>query len=69
MTDEEIAAMFTYHAPKGDQAARYRAICDAGKAFAEVIVALTPACADQTSAVRKVRMAVMTANAAITINE
>lgn len=56
---------FSYHAPEGDQAVRYAALRAAGKAFAEQIVALTPPSADQTAAIRHVRDAVFTANAAI----
>ena len=63
---EKLENWFTYHAPSveaGDIDA-YRFIRDAGKEFAKVIVANTPASADQTAAIRKVREAVMTANAA-----
>lgn len=56
---------FTYHAPEGDDVARYEQLREAGLRFAEVIVNLTPESADQTAAIRKVREAVMTANAAI----
>lgn len=56
---------FTYHPPSADDLAKYLAIRDAGHAFATIIVECTPACADQSAAVRKIREAVMTANAAI----
>lgn len=56
---------FTYHSPTPDLLPKYQAIRDAGKAFAEVVVANTPASADQTAAIRKIREAVMTANAAL----
>ena len=56
---------FVHHPPYGDQAMRYTALRNAGKAFAQAILDLTPPCADQSSAIRKVREAVMTANAAI----
>jgi hypothetical protein len=62
---------FTYHTPdphKGDFAA-YGAIRRAGKRLAEVILNNTPSCADQSAAIRKVREAVMTANAARACNE
>lgn len=62
-------AEFTYHPPKGNQAERYVAIRNKAKELAMTIVELTPRCADQTAAIRKVREAVMTANAAIAINE
>lgn len=66
ITKDMLENWFTYHAPKdGGQAAAYGRIRAAGKAFAEVIVAETPASADQTAAIRQVREAVFTANAAI----
>lgn len=64
ITQEQLDNWFTYHPPgPGDQEA-YVAMRDAAKNFAEVIVANTPSCADQTAAIRLVRNAVMTANAA-----
>ena len=66
MTDRErIDNWFTYRAPKGDQAERYERIRAAAKRFAHVIREETPPSADQSAAFRKVREAVMTANAAI----
>ena len=57
---------FTHHPPSNDMMIeRYRRIRAAGRAFAEVILAETPGCADQTAAIRKVREAVFTSNAAI----
>lgn len=61
--------VFSYHKPFGDQPERYEKIRAAGKEFARVVLATTPRCPDQTAAIRKVREAVMTANAAIAINE
>ena len=69
MTREEIEKAFTYHPPKGDQVDRYQLIRSAGLDLALIIHEQTPACADQTVAIRKVREAVMNANAAIAINE
>ena len=67
VTKDNIADVFTYHAPKPDQLPKYeqlrRAACD----FANVILELTPMCADQQAAIRLVREAVMTANAAIAL--
>lgn len=67
MTPEEIENVFSYHAPKGDQPARYEAIRTAAKEFALVLVANTPKSADQTAAIRKLRECVMTANASIAL--
>lgn len=66
ITDEQLENWFSYHAPDveaGDVNAYHR-IRVAGKALAVVIRDETPASADQTDAIRKVREAVMTANAA-----
>lgn len=62
-----IEDIFTYHKPEGDQPAKYEAIRNAAKDFAKVLVANTPKCADQSAAVRLLREAVMTANAAIAL--
>lgn len=64
-----IDEWFTYHPPKGNQPKRYAEIREAGKALATTIVACTPRSADQSAALRKVREACMTANAAIAIGE
>lgn len=62
-----IEQTFTFHPPHGDQPARYQAIREAAKALGRVIVANTPACADQSAALRKLRECVMTANASIAL--
>ena len=59
--------VFSYHAPEGDQPERYQAIRAAALAFTVAILEHTPQCADQQAAVRLVREAVMTANAAIAL--
>ncbi len=65
----DIDNLFSYHPPKGDQTQRYERLRAAAKAFAEEIIRSTPSGADQTAAIRKVREAVMTANAAIACGE
>lgn len=65
MTDADLLNWFTYHAPTEAQREAYVAIRDTGLALARVILLMTPQSADQTAAIRKVREAVMTANAAI----
>jgi hypothetical protein len=65
ITQADLDNWFTYHSPKPGQPERYVAIREAAKNFAEVIVANTPAVADQTYAIRLVRQAVMTANQSI----
>lgn len=56
---------FTYHSPDAEQLPKYQAIRDAAKNLAQVIVNNTPPSADQSAAIRLVREAGMTANAAI----
>ena len=66
MTEEQLDNWFTYHAPTGDdQINGYKLIRNAGRELAGVIARWTPESADQSAAIRKVREAVMTANAAI----
>ncbi len=65
VTQEDLERWFTYHAPEPEQIAAYAEIRSAALGFATAILALTPPSADQTAAIRKVREAVMTANAAI----
>ena len=62
---ENLDNWFTYHPPTVTDTGNYAAIRDAGKMFAAAILAATPSSADQTAAIRKIREAVMTANAAI----
>jgi len=65
ITDDDLQNWFTYHAPTDDQKVAYKNIREAGLAMARAINANTPANADQTAAIRKVREAVMTANAGL----
>lgn len=68
-TPEDIADIFTYHAPKADQPQRYQAIRDAAKEFAAVLVGNTKPSADQTASIRLLRECVMTANASIALEK
>ena len=61
--------IFTYHAPSGSQVERYAELRAAALAYAETVVRLTPASAEQTLAIRSIQQASMMANAAIAINE
>lgn len=56
---------FTYHRPTAEQLPKFDAINVAAKALAKVILENTPPSADQSAAIRLVREARMTANAAI----
>lgn len=59
--------IFTYHSPTPPQVESYQKIRDAAKAFALVILANSPECADRTVALRGIRETVMSANAAIAL--
>jgi hypothetical protein len=63
----EIERLFTYHPPRSDQLPRYLELRAAGAAFAEVLMRVTPPGPDQSAALRKIREAVMTGNAAIAL--
>ncbi len=65
---DPIEQLFTYHAPTEEQKVKYVEIREAAKALARVIDRSCPAGPDRTTAVRKVREAVMTANASIATN-
>lgn len=67
--DLNLDNLFKYHYPKIDQPQRYEEIRAAAKAFAVIVGQNCPPSADRTAAIRKIREAVMTANAAIAINE
>lgn len=69
ITQADIENWFTYHAPKGDQQARYVAIRDKAKELAELFVASSQPSADQTAALRKLRETVMAMNLTIACNE
>ena len=56
---------FQYHKPTEDQLPKYEELRAAARAFAEVVVRLTPEGPDQMAAVRKIREAAMTANQSI----
>lgn len=68
-TDDDLARMFTYHAPRPDQVPRYEALRAAGLEMALSVRRHTPPSAEQTLAVRAIQQAVMLANAAIAIHE
>jgi hypothetical protein len=65
ITKEDLDNWFTYHAPTNAQLPLYEKLRSAARHFADVILECTPPSADQSDAIRKVREAVMTANASI----
>ena len=64
-TNDMIQHWFTYHPPTEVDVSKYQEIRDTGLSFARVIENCCPNGADKSAAIRKVREAVMTANAAI----
>jgi hypothetical protein len=65
ITQSNLDNWFMYHTPVGDQTDRYQRLRAKGKELAALMVELCPECPDTTTAIRKVREALMTANAAI----
>lgn len=63
-----LREIFTYHAPSPYQHDHYEAIRASALSLAITIYNAVPKCADRTVAIRKVREAVMTANAAIALH-
>ena len=64
-----IENRFTYHAPKGDQPARYESLRAAFKDLAYMVEAACPDSRERSLALTKLEEAVMWANAAIARNE
>lgn len=62
---KDIDVWFKHHKPTPLKVDDYKELRIAAKTFAQVIFELTPGGLDQTAAIRKVREAMMTANAAI----
>lgn len=65
MTKEQLDNWFEYHAPTLGQLSAYNDLRKGAREFASLINDLVPESADKTSAMRKLRECVMTANAAI----
>jgi hypothetical protein len=63
-----LGEMFTYHPATEAQRAAYIAIRSAALALAQTIYESCPPCADTNAAIRKLREAVMTANAAVALD-
>ncbi len=63
----DLDDVFSYHKPDLDDLAKYHTLREAAKVFAQVVLDNTPNCADRFAAIRKIREAVMTANAAVAL--
>ena len=59
--------IFTYHSPNEDDILKYKNLREKAKEFATLIIDICPACPDRSSALRKVRESLMTANASIAL--
>lgn len=64
VTADNLDDVFTHHPPDSDDIQAYSVLRSVAKEFALAIIAYTPVCGDQQAAIRHVREAVMTANAA-----
>lgn len=69
ITTQQIENSFTYHAPRGDQAARYVDLRDRAKKLALLIWECTPSSREQSLAITKLEECIMWANKAIACNE
>jgi hypothetical protein len=69
ITQADLDRIFTYHPPKPDQVARFRALRELARQFANGIVELSKPSREQSMAISHVQEAVMCVNAAIAIHE
>ena len=69
MTYDQIENTFTYHAPFGDQQARYVNIRNKAKELAHLLNGACPDSREKSLALIKLQEAIQMANASIAINE
>ena len=62
-----VEQLFSYHPANPSTRPKYENIREAAKYFAKVLIANTPPGSDRSAAIRKLREAVMTANAGIAL--
>lgn len=65
---DTLTRIFTYHNPNPDSEPKYQAIREAALEFARVLEYNAPSCKDRDAAIRHVRDAVASANAAISLD-
>lgn len=65
----DLTNRFTYHAPTGNQPAKYVQLREAGFSLAELIWELTPDSREQSLAITKLEEVIFWANAAIARHE
>lgn len=69
MTKEQIDNIFTYHAPKEGQPAKYETLRENARQLAHAINQLCPESREKSLAITNLQLSVMLANASIAINE
>ena len=69
LTWSEVDEQLTYHSMSTEQLTRSMLIREAAKDFAQTVLYNTPSSADQSAAIRHIREALMTANAAIALEK
>jgi hypothetical protein len=67
--EPDLDNLFTHHPPVGDQVERYETLRDKAKEFAALVVELVPNSPERSTAITKIREAVMFANAGIACNQ
>ncbi len=67
VSESNLSDVFSYHAPSAEDLLCYQALRTAAADFAHAIITNCPVCGDQQAALRKVREALMTANASIAL--
>ena len=67
--EKDLNRLFTYHPLTDEQAGRYKLICDAAKAYAQVVLDLSRESSERTQAVNAIQESLMWVHAAITRNE
>ena len=68
MIELDLDRMFSPYVLTGAQATSYGHLAEAAKQFAAAVVERTPPCEDQGVALRKIREALMTAQAALALD-
>lgn len=62
---QQLETWFHHHSPTAEQLVAYKEIRDSAYAFARVLLEQCPPGADRAAAMRKLREAMMTANASV----
>ncbi len=65
---EALDSLFTYHPPSAEDVEKYTILRTSAQRFAEKVLLNCPPCADRSAAIRSIRDALMTANAAIALD-